>query len=78
MTEDHATEDHAKPCPACPQRPTTFDVGHGGPMVTWSLFGPCPDGKYHDTTCPVARKAMTEAKWPCGKLRYPELSEKTP
>ncbi len=50
-------------CPTCPP-----------PGNAYSTFGPCDDGKYHLTTCPVAREAMAKAKWPCGKLRYPELS----
>jgi hypothetical protein len=48
----------AKPCPDCPP-------GNG------SWFGPCADGKHHRTSCPVGAKAMREAKWPCGRLRYP-------
>jgi hypothetical protein len=65
-----------EPCPTCPPRPATFDMGHM-PMVSFSTFGPCPDGKHHDTTCPVARAAMMATKWPCGRLQYPELSAST-
>lgn len=38
-------------------------------------YGPCADGKGHAHQCAVAIAAMKEAKWPCGKLKYPELSE---
>jgi hypothetical protein len=38
-------------------------------------YGPCKDGKHHRFECPVAEMAMKEAKWPCGKLKYPEMSE---
>ena len=60
-----------KPCPTCP--PPTLMSAPPDAMNTWSTFGPCGDGRYHDTTCPVAREAMRAAKWPCGKPRYPEL-----
>jgi hypothetical protein len=53
------------PCPTCPS-------GQG--QKAWSTFGPCSvDGKWHRVECPIARKAMAAAKWPCGKWRYPEL-----
>jgi hypothetical protein len=71
------------PCPTCPTHAWAASewgaVIRGGPprepigQYSYSTFGPCPDGKYHDTTCPIARKAMAEAKWPCGRLKYPEL-----
>lgn len=38
-------------------------------------FGPCGDNLAHHQSCPVARDAMRRAKWPCGKPRYPELSQ---
>ncbi len=63
----------SEPCSTCPPQPPPFDMGHGA-VSSFSTFGPCSDGLYHRTECPVARKAMREATWPCGKLRYPELS----
>lgn len=35
-------------------------------------FGPCDDGLNHQVgICPVANRAMSNAKWPCGKPRFP-------
>jgi hypothetical protein len=63
-------------CPTCPVRPPLNETP-SGTVRAWSSFGPCADGLFHDTTCPVARKAMAEAQWPCGKPKYPELSAMT-
>jgi hypothetical protein len=51
-----------EPCPSCP--PIVGDA--------WSTFGPCKDGKWHRSECPIARAEMAAAKWPCGRLKYPE------
>lgn len=67
---DRTRQDNTSPCATCAS-PLTMVPGINR---AWSTFGPCSDGKYHDTTCPVARSAMKDARWPCGKLRYPELS----
>ena len=37
-------------------------------------FGPCEDGLNHRDGCPVAKRAMTAAKWPCGRPRYPDIA----
>jgi hypothetical protein len=44
------------------------------PGIDGVWFGPCGDGRNHRPWCPIARRAMTAAKWPCGKIRFPELS----
>jgi hypothetical protein len=56
-------------CPMCPTRTPMVTV------VAWSTFGPCEDGKHHDISCPIARRAMAEARWPCGTLRYPDVAK---
>ena len=57
------------PCSTCPAVTPSYEG-----VQSFSTFGPCKDGKWHDTACPVARKEMAEARWPCGKRKYPEVS----
>jgi hypothetical protein len=54
------------PCPTCPSHAPSYEG-----TQSFSTFGPCKDGQWHDTTCDVARTAMAKAKWPCGALKYP-------
>ena len=78
-----ARELPALPCPTCPPGawPTSEwgTVLRGGPgeravaPYAWSTFGPCADGKFHDTRCPIAREAMAAATWPCGAPKYPSM-----
>lgn len=57
------------PCPTCPASMQNTTVTNG----TVTTFGPCKDGRFHNVTCNVARKEMSEAKWPCGERKYPDV-----
>lgn len=40
-----------------------------------SWFGPCADGKNHQSICPIGRATMKAAKWPCGAPIYPGMQD---
>ena len=63
----NAVPDPTPPCPTCPA------PYQGVGACYSSVFGPCKDGRWHDTTCIVARTEMAEARWPCGALQYPSV-----
>jgi hypothetical protein len=60
------TADFTPPCPTCPAPSQSAP----GTIENFSVFGPCKDGRWHDSTCPIARREMAEAKWPCGQPKY--------
>lgn len=72
MTTVFTAPDPTPPCPTCPMHLPSAAI-----QSSWSTFGPCKDGRWHDSTCPVARKEMAEAKWPCGRRKYPDVTGPT-
>jgi hypothetical protein len=67
VTRTFVVPDPVPPCPTCPA-----PAQYAG-ITNWYTFGPCKDGRWHDVTCNVARKEMSEAKWPCGRRMYPDV-----
>ena len=56
----NVVSDPTPPCPTCPAPSRSMGI------ESWTMYGPCKDGRYHHTTCTVAREEMATARWPCG------------
>ena len=72
MTIINVVSDPTPPCPTCPAPSQSMGI------ESWTMYGPCKDGRYHHTTCTVAREEMATARWPCGALKYPPVVVNAP